>query len=259
MKKDIVFKETVVGQLITKIMISALLVLIISSMNAYAGDQKYDINTLAGKVASVNGAPGLHIHISSFVEREADMSEQASNPSPLTPITPTYVLSSPLDGATVTLPDVTVNQDTAGAPQNEPVIAVDPNNPNRMVAGANDYVTRTWTCLIGLTTPCSAIGDGYSGTYYSNDGGSTWCCSSSDPSNIGTLIPGVEHLVAGQYDAGGDPVLAFNSAGNVYFAGLGFDRAAPPNTVTVSKGTFESSGNLRAHQHLSIQRPHRRS
>ena len=67
-------------------------------------------------------------------------------------------------------PNVTVNQDTAGAPQNETAIAVDPNNPNRIVAGANDYVSRTWTCTVS-GTPCSALGDGYSGTYFSNDGG----------------------------------------------------------------------------------------
>jgi hypothetical protein len=152
-------------------------------------------------------------------------------------------LSSPWDGNSIAAPAVTVNQDTAGAPQNETSIAVDPNNPNRVVASANDYASRAWACTIS-GTPCSALGDGYSGTYFSNDGGQTWCCSSSDPSNIGTLIPGVERLVGGQYDAGGDPALAFDSHGHVYYAGLGFDRTAPPNTVTVNRGTFDSSGNL---------------
>src|SRR5213595_843297 len=46
----------------------------------------------------------------------------------------------------------------------------------------------------------------------------------SDPAQIGTLIPGVERLVAGIYDAGGDPSVAFDSQGNVYYAGLGFNR-----------------------------------
>jgi hypothetical protein len=138
---------------------------------------------------------------------------------------------------------VTVNQDTAAAPQNETAIAVDPNNPNRVVAGANDYVSRTWACDVN-GTPCSALGDAYSGTYFSNDGGHTWCCTSSDPAHLGTLIPGVEHLTGGQYDAGGDPALAFDSRGNVYYAGLGFDRTAPPNTVAVNKGAFDGSGHL---------------
>ena len=140
-------------------------------------------------------------------------------------------------------PDVTVNQDTAGAPQNETAIVVDPNNPQRIVAGANDYVTRTWTCTVA-GTPCSALGDAYSGTYFSNDSGKTWCCTATDPSHLGTLIPGVEHLTGGQYDAGGDPAVAFDSRGNVYYAGLGFNRTSAPNTVTVSRGTFAGNGAL---------------
>ena len=202
---------------------------------------KYDINTLAGKVASLNGTAGLQIRFSAFIEEEAQM-EQA-NLVPTAPITPSFVLSSPLDGSTVLAPAVTVNQDTAGAPQNETAIAVDPNNPSRVVASANDYVTRTWTCNVG-GTPCSALGDGYSGTYFSNDGGQTWAGVSSDPQHLGTLIPGVTHLTGGQYDAGGDPALAFDSQGNVFYAGLGFNRTSAPNTVAVNKGTFNGSGQL---------------
>lgn len=197
---------------------------------------RYDINTLAGKVASVNGTAGLQIRMSAFVQQEAN---QTSAPA---------VLGS--DGTTVSggsgsvmAPDVTVNQDTGGAPQNETAIAVDPNNPNRIVGGANDYVTRTWSCTIS-GTPCSALGDGYSGTYYSNDGGKTWCCNATDVQHQGTLIPGVDHLSGGQYDGGGDPAVAFDAQGNVYYAGLGFDRNSAPNTVTLNKGTFDSSGAL---------------
>jgi hypothetical protein len=201
----------------------------------------YDINTLAGKVASLNGTAGLQIRFSAFIEEEANV--DVSAPGPMAPIAPNIVLSSPLDGNTVAGPNVTVNQDTAGAPQNETAIAVDPNNPNRVVASANDYVTRTWTCKIN-GTPCSALGDGYSGTYFSNDGGQTWCCVSSDPAHLGTLIPGVTRLSGGQYDAGGDPALAFDSQGHVYYAGLGFNRTSAPNTVAVNRGTFDGSGNL---------------
>jgi hypothetical protein len=200
----------------------------------------YDINTLAGKVASLHGTAGLQIRFSAFLEQEA---QDATAPPVAAPITPTIVPGSPLDGNTVLPPDVTVNQDTAAAPQNETAIAVDPNNPNRIVAGANDYVTRTWSCQVS-GTPCSALGDGYSGTNFSNDGGQTWCCNATDPQHIGTLIPGVEHLVGGPYDAGGDPSVAFDSRGNVYYAGLGFNRTSAPNTVTVSRGTFGLSGAL---------------
>ena len=203
----------------------------------------YDITTLAGKVASVNGTAGLQIRFSAFIEQESDLSDLISSPSSI-PVTPFQILSSPLDGTSVLAPDVTVNQDTAGAPQNETAIAVDPNNPRRIVAGANDYVTLTWNCSIGAI-PCSAVGDGYSGTYFSNDDGKTWCCASKlDGTSLGTLIPGVEHLTGGPYDAGGDPAVAFDSRGNVYYSGLGFDRTSPANTVAVSKGTFDGNGNL---------------
>src|SRR4029077_2560040 len=210
---------------------------------------RYDINTLAGKVASLRGTAGLQIRSSAFIEQEAE--EEEGSPGP-TAITPVHVLSSPLDGTTIVAPNVLVNQDSAAAPQNETAIAVDPNNPNRIVGGANDYVTRTWSCFVN-GTPCSALGDGYSGTYYSNNGGSSWCCNSNPnsnyvpttaPSQIGTLIPGVEHLVGGPYDAGGDPSVAFDSQGQVFYAGLGFNRTSPPNTVAVNKGTFDGSGHL---------------
>jgi hypothetical protein len=206
-----------------------------------AAQSRYDITTLAGKVASLNGTAGLQTRFSAFIEEEAEVEEP--NLVPSAPITPSFVLSSPLDGDTIAGPAVLVNQDTAGAPQNETAIAVDPNNPNRVVAAANDYVSRTWACNKN-GTPCSALGDAYSGTYFSNDGGQTWCCNSSDPGNLGTLIPGVTRLAGGQYDAGGDPALAFDSQGNVYYAGLGFNRTSAPNTVAVNKGTFDGAGNL---------------
>ena len=207
---------------------------------ASADQPTYNITTLAGKVASVNGTAGLQIRFSAFVEEEA---QDTGATSPAAPITPAFVLSSPLDGASIGAPGVTVNQDTAGAPQNETAIAVDPNNPNRVVAAANDYVTRSWACDVS-GTPCSALGDGYSGTYFSNNGGATWCCVSSDPAHLGTLIPGVTRLAGGQYDAGGDPALAFDSHGRVYYAGLGFNRASAPNTVAVNQGTFNGAGQL---------------
>src|SRR5439155_331850 len=59
-----------------------------------------------------------------------------------------------------------------------------------------------------------------------------------------TLTPGVERLTGGIYDAGGDPALAFDSRGQVFYAGLGFDRTSAPNTVAVNKGTFDARGKL---------------
>jgi hypothetical protein len=218
--------------------------LVLMSMPAALAASKIDISTLAGKVAALRGTAGLQVRFSGFLEEEAGAeNEVAPPPGPETPITPTFVLSSPLDGTSIQAPNVQVNQDTAAAPQNETSIAVDPNNPNRIVASANDYVTRTWSCTVN-GTPCSALGDGYSGTYVSNDGGSTWCCTSTDPSHLGTLIPGVTRLTGGIYDAGGDPAVAFDTRGHVFYAGLGFNRTSAPNTVAVNKGTFDGSGHL---------------
>jgi len=207
---------------------------------ASASQPSYDITTLAGKVASLHGTAGLQLRFSAYLEEEAE--EDSAEPTQA-PIVPAHVLNSPLDGSAVLPPAVTVNQDTAGAPQNETAIAVDPNNSQRVVAAANDYVSRTWSCTVG-GTPCSALGDGYSGTYFSNDGGATWCCTASDPQHLGTLIPGVTRLAGGQYDAGGDPALAFDSRGTVYYAGLGFNRESAPNTVAVNRGSFGASGAL---------------
>src|SRR6266508_1757339 len=86
----------------------------------------FDITTLAGKVASVRATDGLYLRVSAFLEDEADAADAMAVPGPTTPITPVYVLSSLLDGTSVAPPAVTVNVDAAGAPQNEPAIAVDP-------------------------------------------------------------------------------------------------------------------------------------
>ena len=90
--------------------------------------------------ASLHGTAGLQIRFSAFLEEEAEEDEVAP-PAPRAPITPPSSSPARSTATSIAPPDVTVNQDTAGAPQNETAIAVDPNNPNRVVAAANDYVT----------------------------------------------------------------------------------------------------------------------
>ncbi len=207
----------------------------ISAVSVYgtasASTPTYDTSTLAGKVASVNGTSGLQIRMSAFLDADATAINAAdalgSDGATLATGSPTSVL----------LPAVTVNQDHNAAPQNETSIAVDPNNPQIVVGSANDYVARTWACTIS-GTPCSALADGYSGAYLSINGGASWVSDSSDPQHLGTLIPGVEHLTGGPYGGGGDPAVAFDSRGHVYYAGLGFNRNDPASGVEVSKGTI---------------------
>jgi len=204
--------------------------------------QKFDITTLKGKAASLRATAPSEIRFSARMEFAADDDDGETSPDALlAPGSDLFAVPNPalLDGNAIL-----GAQDHGGAPQNETSVAVDPNNPNRIVAGANDYVTGTWDCFLAPAFPCSAIADGYSGSYFSNDGGKTWCCASSDPAHLGTLIPGVEHLTGGQYDAGGDPSVTFDSRGRVYYAGLGFNRASPPNAVAVNRGTFDAAGNL---------------
>ena len=219
------------------------LLLIATAVPASAHSPSPGAPANAGPRSVMALAGGGFVRPPGFGDRD-ERSDDPSSPVPTAGIVPTFVLSSPLDGTSVAAPAVTVNQDTHAASQNEPAIAVDPNNPNRIVAASNEYVSRTWSCRID-GVPCSALGDAYSGTYYSNDGGATWCCVATDPRHLGTIIPGVNRLAGGQYDAGGDPALAFDSRGRVYYAGLGFDRTAPPNTVAVNKGTFDKRGALR--------------
>jgi hypothetical protein len=76
------------------------------------------------------GPPAFRFAFQLSSSRNPDFSDNLTNPSPSTPVTPSFLLSSPLD-ATSVAPAVTVNQDTATAPQNETAIAVNPNNPRR--------------------------------------------------------------------------------------------------------------------------------
>src|SRR6266508_5135772 len=68
-------------------------------------------------------------------------------------------------------PNVVANQDKTARPQNETPIALDPNNPSRLLAGANDYRHDLAAC----------------GIYASSDGGATW----NDVGEGTTVPPGV--------------------------------------------------------------------
>ena len=121
-----------IASAITLMLGAAALAFVAAHPTRVVAARTYDINTLAGKVASLRGTAGLQIRFSAFLEQEAE--EEEGIPGP-TAITPVHVLSSPLDGTTILAPNVLVNRDTAAAPQNETAIAVDPNNPNRIVGG----------------------------------------------------------------------------------------------------------------------------
>ena len=85
-------------------------------------------------------------------------------------------------------------------PQNETTIAVDPNNPQHLVAGANDY--RVCCDFTGLN-------DATGGAYTSFDGGATW---------TNTMVPGLTAETGGQgqfknADSAGDPAMSIGPDG----------------------------------------------
>jgi hypothetical protein len=150
------------------------------------------------------------------------------------------------DGGT----DVTIascNDDTPGTAaagerqQNEPSAAVDPSNPDHMVAGANDY----------CNVPTG--GDAWAGLYYSTDRGSSWTNS---------LVPGYfqDTSAAGQASpqyrfvlGTGDPVQAWDRHGHLYYGFIGFNRAKPQNaSIFVAKYGWPAANPTPAYEHTSV-------
>jgi hypothetical protein len=101
--------------------------------------------------------------------------------------------------------------------QNEPTATVDPNNPMRMTAGANDY------CAL------PTINDAWAGFYYSMNGGSDWVNSLLPGYPTDTSAEGQASPLFGLAGAAGDPVQAWDSMGHVYYGGIAFNRVKPFN------------------------------
>jgi hypothetical protein len=103
--------------------------------------------------------------------------------------------------------------------QNEPSVAVDPTDPDVMVAGSNDY--------------CAEIENGsgnlWAGYYRSEDGGATWSNSlvpgyPADESDEGLASP-----AHGSCAAAGDPTQSFDGQGTLYYGFICFNRVQPTN------------------------------
>jgi hypothetical protein len=126
--------------------------------------------------------------------------------------------------------------------QNEPTVAVDPSDPDVVVAGANDY--------------CASIvnGEVWSGYYRSTDGGARWTNSLIPGYPADTSPAGAASPVHGSCAASGDPTQTFGADGTLFYGFICFNRSAPVNgsvyvaiytdhgatydrTVLVKKGT----------------------
>lgn len=107
-------------------------------------------------------------------------------------------------------------------PQNETSLAVDPADPQHLVAGANDY---------RFVNPTAGRNDGSGGHYFSFDGGRTWGNG---------FLPGLvkgNSTAPGPFDGAGDPVVAFGPDGTVYYSNIAFNRTTPENGVFVNAST----------------------
>ena len=121
---------------------------------------------------------------------------------------------------------------TENGPANEVTIAVNPTDPNNLIAGAKDYTLGEREGREGYRV--------WSGYYWSNDGGITW-------GNGLMGYPDIENSVLGIYDEISDPVVAFGPDGTAYYSGLavnyesklipGFPPRFVHNVIYVSKST----------------------
>ncbi len=111
------------------------------------------------------------------------------------------------------------SQSGCSAAQNENTIAVNPNNPNNLVTGTNDY---------RVFNTREQRNDGSGWAYTTFDGGRTW-------KNI--QLPHLTFQTGGtgafaQMDSAGDPVLAFGPRNTVYYGNIVFSRGLPTGTGT---------------------------
>lgn len=103
--------------------------------------------------------------------------------------------------------------------QNEPTLAIDPRDHSVWTAGSNDYCT------------VPTAGDAWAGFYRSIDGGTTWSDSllpgyNGDTSAQGSSSP-LAAMVAGGALAAGDPMMSFDTSGNLFYMGNNFNRGVP--------------------------------
>lgn len=106
--------------------------------------------------------------------------------------------------------------------QNETTIAVNPDDPTNLVAGANDY---------RLFNPTSDRYDASGGVYRSTDGGASWTVD---------LLPGLirsNEAMPGPYEVAGDPSVAAGPDGVFWYANIAFERAGLENALAVSRSS----------------------
>jgi len=174
-------------------------------------------------------------------------------------------------------PDTKVTVGSPTAPfsenkQNEPALAVDANNPQTLVAGANEEVDME-ACNAGSDTTCPFTpGVGSSGVYFSFNGGTTWtqptysglsgrscqgvignndpgCTATTGP--IGTLPKYAENGLVSD----GDPAVAFGPRrdANGNFSWLAGSRLYYAN-LTANVGATRSDQTFKGFEAIAVSR-----
>lgn len=101
--------------------------------------------------------------------------------------------------------------DAQNRQSNETTVSISPINSSIIAVGGNDYRMVT------------VAGDVWFGLYVSQDGGTTWYNTFVPGFPSDTSAAGLASPLRG-LDAAGDPVVRFDAAGNLYAAGIGFNR-----------------------------------
>jgi hypothetical protein len=162
-----------------------------------------------------NGPP-----VSGLVASSADFSSETPGVGEITK-------TSCTDGTNLGGGNIRVNCDSVKLPHNEMSIAVDPTNPNHLVAGSNDYEL----FFVGHKSIERII----AGFYTSTDGGTTWLNGHIDP---------------GGHTFSGDPAIAFNvKLGLVEYATIASDggQRAGFASATIQVNTSPDGGQTFGH------------
>ena len=108
--------------------------------------------------------------------------------------------------------DIRFNQDYACFPQNETSVAINPLTTRNVIGGGNDY----------------RLGYSLSGFYASTDGGRSF---------YDGLIPVPSLPDTDSFDSAGDPAVAYDREGVVYFAEIAFNRTNDRGGIFVMRST----------------------
>ncbi|MGH2589448.1 MAG: hypothetical protein ACRDGW_01465, partial [Actinomycetota bacterium] len=112
--------------------------------------------------------------------------------------------------------DIDSNDGGGNRQNNEPFSVIDPTDSDVIIAGWNDY------CLTDL-------GAGWQGFGFSKDGGETWSNSFVPGYPQDTSTEGQASPLFGRNTEAGDPIAAFDRAGNLFVGGISFNRAGAIN------------------------------